>query len=76
MQAQILIRNAKEIKQTRALVIFYTCIGIAATLYQFDPYRKLRVPIAFFSRMLSKAQFKYAIFDKEVLAIYESVKFF
>ena len=42
---------------------------IAATLYQFDPSRKLRVPIAFFSRKLSKAQLKYAIFDKEVLAI-------
>ena len=49
---------------------------IAATLYQFDPSRKLRVSIAFFSRKLSKAQFKYAIFDKKVLAIYESIKFF
>ena len=48
---------------------------IAAALYQFDPSRKLHVPIAFFSRKLSKAQLKYAIFDK-VLAIYESIKFF
>ena len=48
---------------------------IAATLYQFDPIRKLCVPIAFFSRKLSKAQLKYAIFDEEVLAIYESIKF-
>ena len=45
-------------------------------LFQFDPNRKLRMPIAFFSRKLSKAQLKYAIFDKEVLAIYESVKIF
>ena len=37
---------------------------IAATLYQFNPSRKLRVPIAFFSKKLSKAQLKYAIFDK------------
>ena len=42
---------------------------------EFDPSRKLRVPISFFSRKLSKAQLKYAIFDKEVLAIYESGKF-
>ena len=35
---------------------------IAATIYQFDPSRKLRVPIAFFFRKLSKAQLKYAIF--------------
>ena len=42
---------------------------IVATLYQFDSSKKLRVPIAFFSRKLSKAQLKYAIFDKEVLAI-------
>ena len=49
---------------------------IAATLYQFDPSRKLRVPIAFFSKKLSKAQLMYAIFKKEVLAIYESIKFF
>ena len=34
------------------------------------------MPIAFFSGKLSKAQLKYAIFDKKVLAIYESVKFF
>ena len=47
---------------------------IAATLYQFYPSRKLRVPIALFSRKLSKGQFKYAMFDKEVLAIYKSVK--
>ena len=32
--------------------------------------------LPFFSKKLSKAQFKYAMFDKEVLAIYESVKFF
>ena len=31
---------------------------IAATLYQFDPSRKLRVPNAFFSRKPSKAQLK------------------
>ena len=42
---------------------------IAATLYQFDPSRQLRLP-------LSKAQLKYAIFNKKVLAMYESVKFF
>ena len=49
---------------------------IAAPLYQFNPSRKLHVPIAFFSRKLSKAQLKYTIFDKEVLAIYKRVKFF
>ena len=52
----------------------YSCI--AATLYQFDSSRKLRVPITFFFRKLSKAQLTYAIFDKEVLAIYKNVKFF
>ena len=49
---------------------------IATTLYQFDPSRNLHVPIAFLSRKLRKEQLKYAIFDKKVLAIYESVKIF
>ena len=49
---------------------------VAATLCQFNPSSKLCVPIAFFSRKLNKAQFKYAIFDNKVLAIYETCKFF
>ena len=51
-----------------------TCI--AATLYQFDANKNERVPIAFYSKKLNKAQLNYAIFDKEVLAMYESIKHF
>ena len=40
---------------------------IAATLYQLHPVRNERVPLAFFSRNLQKAELKYSIFDKEVL---------
>ena len=49
---------------------------IAATLYQLHPVRNERVPLAFFSRNLQKAELKYSIFDKEVLAIYCSIKHF
>ena len=48
---------------------------IVATLDRFDLNKKLRVPIAFFSRKLCKAQFKYAIFEKEILATHKSIKF-
>ena len=47
-----------------------------ATLYQFDAVKNLRVPIAFFSKNLQNAQRNYSIFDKEILAIYSSVKHF
>ena len=40
-------------------------ICASATFYQFDPRRKLRVPIAFFSRKLSKPLLEYAIFEKK-----------
>ena len=33
-------------------------------------------PLAFFSRKLSDAQVKYSPYDRELLAIYESVKYF
>ena len=49
---------------------------IAATLYRLHPVRNERVPLAFFSRKLQKAELKYLIFDKEVLAIYCSIKNF
>ena len=52
----------------------YSCI--AATLYQLHPVRNERVPLAFFSRNLKKTELKYSIFDKEVLAIYSSIKHF
>ena len=48
----------------------------AATLYQFDAVKNLRVPIIFFSKILQNAQRNYLIFDKEILAIYSSVKHF
>ena len=49
---------------------------IAATLYQFDTAKNSRVPIAFFSKSLRHAQLDYSIFDKEILAIYSSIKHF
>ena len=48
----------------------------AATLYQFDTAKNSRVPIAFFSKSLRHAQLNYSIFDKEILAIYSSIKHF
>ena len=49
---------------------------IAATLFQFDSAKNCRVPIAFYSKNLQKAQLNYSIFDKEILAIYMSIKHF
>ena len=50
--------------------------SIAATLYQLHPVGNKRVPLAFFSRNLQKAELKYSIFDKEILAIYCGIKHF
>jgi cleavage and polyadenylation specificity factor subunit 1 len=33
-------------------------------------------PLAFFSRKLSLAQQKYSVYDRELLAIYEAVRYF
>ena len=49
---------------------------IAATLFQFDRVNNARVPVAFFSKNLHKTQLNYSIFDKEILAIYSSIKHF
>jgi len=49
---------------------------IAATLFQFDTVKNARVPIAFFSKNLKNPQINYSIFDKEILAIYLSIKHF
>ena len=49
---------------------------IAATLFQLHPVRNERVPLAFFFTNLQKAELKYSIFNKEVLAIYCSIKHF
>ena len=50
--------------------------SIAATLYQLHSVGNKRVPLAFFSRNLQKAELKYSIFDKEILAIYCGIKHF
>ena len=50
--------------------------SIAATLYQLHPVGNRRVSLAFFSWNLQKAELKYSIFDKEILAVYCSIKHF
>ena len=47
---------------------------IAATLYQLHPVRNEGMPLAFFFKNLQKAELKY--FNKEVLAVYCSIKHF
>jgi len=36
----------------------------------------LRTPLGFFSRKLTKAQVNYSTYDRELLAVYESIQFF
>ena len=50
--------------------------SIAATLHQLHSVRNKRVPLAFFSRNLQKAELKYSIFAEEILTIYCSIKHF
>jgi len=48
--------------------------AIGAVLKQeYDGYKQ---PLGFFSRKLTKAQTNYSAYDRELLAIYESIKFF
>lgn len=48
--------------------------AIGAVLQQFKD--RLWQPLAFFSRKLSPSQIKYSPYDRELLAIYESIKYF
>ena len=50
--------------------------SIAGTLYQLHPTTKIRVPLAFFLKNLQKPQSNYSIFDKEILALYSSIRRF
>ena len=50
--------------------------SIASTIYQLHPTKKIRVPLALFSKNLQKPQSNYSIFDKEILALYSSIKYF
>lgn len=50
-----------------------TAIGAALQQYTGD---KAWQPLAFFSRRLSPSQQKYSPYDRELLAIYESIKYF
>ncbi|CAK1581431.1 unnamed protein product [Parnassius mnemosyne] len=57
-----------------ALVTDASDLAMGAVLQQFkDGFWQ---PLAFFSRKLSPSQMKYSPYDRELLAIYESIKYF
>jgi hypothetical protein len=47
---------------------------ISSVLSQYDSDQQLR-PVAFFSRKLSEAELNYSVYDKELLSILESLKY-
>ncbi|GBM98268.1 Retrovirus-related Pol polyprotein from transposon 297 [Araneus ventricosus] len=71
-QAALLAHPNSEAKLSLAVVAFNT--GIAGTLQQ--TYLKNTQPLAFFSRKLTRAESRYNAYDRELLAVYSSVKHF
>ena len=58
-----------------ALTVDASNVALGAELAQKDRNGKWK-PIAFFSRRLQRAEKKYSAFDRELLAIYASIKHF
>ena len=50
--------------------------AIGSSLNQFDPELKLWKPLAFYSKALSRSQQRYSTYDRELLALFLSVKHF
>lgn len=51
-------------------------VALGAVLEQYNCHNRVYEPLAFFSKKLSKAEQKYSAFDRELLAIYRSIKHF
>ncbi|GBN28886.1 hypothetical protein AVEN_174991-1 [Araneus ventricosus] len=71
-QAALLAHRNSEAKLS--LVIDASNTGIAGTLQQ--TYLKNTQPLAFFSRKLTPAESRYSTYDRELFAVYSSVKHF
>ncbi|GBO45803.1 Retrovirus-related Pol polyprotein from transposon 17.6 [Araneus ventricosus] len=71
-QAALLAHPNSEAKLS--LVVDASNTGIAGTLQQ--TYLKNTQPLAFFSRKLTSAESRYSTYDRELLAVYSSVKHF
>ncbi|GBO10971.1 Retrovirus-related Pol polyprotein from transposon 297, partial [Araneus ventricosus] len=71
-QAALLAHPNSEAKLS--LVVDASNTGIAGTLQQ--AYLKNTQPLAFFSRKLTLAESRYSTYDRELLAVYSSVKHF
>ncbi|GBM94315.1 Retrovirus-related Pol polyprotein from transposon 297 [Araneus ventricosus] len=71
-QAALLAHPNSEAKLSLVFKAFNT--GIAGTLQQ--TYLENTQPLAFFSRKLTSAESRYSTYDRELLAVYSSVKHF
>ncbi|GBO22350.1 Transposon Ty3-I Gag-Pol polyprotein [Araneus ventricosus] len=71
-QAALLAHPNSEAKLS--LVVDASNTGIAGTLQQ--TYLKNTQPLAFYSRKLTSAESRYSTYDRELLAVYSSVKHF
>ncbi|GBO44562.1 Retrovirus-related Pol polyprotein from transposon 297, partial [Araneus ventricosus] len=71
-QAALLAHPNSEAKLS--LVVDASNTGIAGTLQQ--TYLKNTQPLAFFSRKLTPAESRYSTYDRELLAVYSSIKHF
>ncbi|GBM92188.1 Retrovirus-related Pol polyprotein from transposon 297 [Araneus ventricosus] len=71
-QAALLAHPNSEAKLS--LVVDASNTGIAGTLQQ--TYLKNTQPLAFFSRKLTQAESRYSTYDRELLAVYYSIKHF